>query len=142
MEGIGPEVQQLMFPGVTGEQMKLLAKEMDLLMTDGGLAKTTAGSMSAMSKVENPVSGVPGVKGAVKLIPGLNPAARAAKGKFYALITELMTSPSTLRWIEKGLTKGSPEEQEAVRNILRAHLQKGSAMGAGAGEAAYQGSGE
>ena len=142
MEGIGPEVQQLMFPGVTGEQMKLLAKEMDLLMTDGGLAKTTAGSMSAMSKVENPVSGVPGVKGAMKLIPGLNPAARAGRGKFYALITDLMTSPSTLRWIEKGLTKGSPEEQEAVRNILRAHLQKGAAMGAGAGEAAYQGSGE
>lgn len=142
LEGIGPEVQQLMFPGVTGEQMKLLAKEMDLLMTEGGLAKTTAGSMSAMSKVENPVSGVPGVKGAMKLIPGLNPAARATKGKYYALVTQLMTSPSTLRWIEKGLTKGTPEEREAVRNILRAHLQKGAAMGAGAGEAVYQGSGE
>lgn len=142
MEGIGPEVQQLMFPGVTGEQMKLLAKEMDLLMTEGGLAKTTAGSMSAMSKVENPVSGVPGVKGAVKLIPGLNPAARATKGQYYKLVTNLMTSPSTLRWIEKGLTKGTPEEREAVRNILRAHLQKGAAMGAGAGEAVYQGSGE
>lgn len=141
-EGIGPEVQQLMFPGVTGEQMKLLAKEMDLLMTDGGLAKTTAGSMSAMSKVENPVSGVPGIRGAAKLIPGLNPAARATKGKYYALVTQLMTSPSTLRWIEKGLTKGTPEEREAVRNILRAHLQKGSAMGAGAGEAVYQGSGD
>ena len=142
LEKIGPEVQNLMFPGVTGGQMKLLAKEMDLLMTEGGLAKTTAGSMSAMAKVEHPVSGLPVVKGAAKLVPGLNPAARAAKGKFYALVTQLMTSPSTLRWIEKGLTKGTPEEREAVRNILRAHLQKGAAMGAGAGEALYQGSGE
>jgi len=53
-----------------------------------------------------------------------------------------MTSPSTLRWIEKGLTSGNAEEQAAVREILRKHLQKGAAMGAGAGEAVEQGSGE
>ena len=123
--------------------MKLLAKEMSLLLdtkANPGGGKM-AGGMMATSKVEHPVSGVPGVKGIVKMIPGLNPAARAAHTKYYALITQLMTSPSTLRWIEKGLTKGTPEEQEAVRNILRAHLQKGAAMGAGAGEAVYQGSG-
>jgi hypothetical protein len=142
LEKIALEVQNLMFPGVTGDQMKMLAKEMALLSQDGGLGKTTAGSMSAMSKVENPLTQIPGAKGVVKMIPGANPAARATLGKYYAMVTKLMTSPTTLRWLEKGLTKGTPEEQEAMRNILRAHLQKGAAMGAGAGEAAYQGSGE
>ena len=142
LEKIGPEVQNLMFPGVTENQMKVLAKEMALLGNDGGLGKTTAGSMSAMSKVENPVTNLPGARGIAKIVPGLNPVARATLGKYYALITQLMTSPTTLRWVEKGLTKGTPEEQEAVRQILRAHLQKGAAMGAGAGEAVYQGSGE
>lgn len=142
LEKIAPEVQNLMFPGVTENQMKVLAKEMALLAQDGGLGKTTAGSMSAMAKVENPVTQIPVAKGVVKLLPGVNPAARATLGKYYALVTQLMTSPTTLRWIEKGLVKGTPEEQEAVRQILRAHLQKGAAMGAGAGEAVYQGSDE
>jgi len=143
LEKIGTEVQQLMFPGVTGEQMRLLAKEMDLLMnTRANLKGDTAGGMSAMAKVEHPVTNTPIARGAMKLIPGVNPAARAAHGKFYKMVTDLMTSPATLRWIEKGLTKGTPEEQAAVRKILQAHLQKGAAMGAGAGQSIYQGSGE
>ncbi len=144
LEGIGPEVQQLMFPGVTGEQMRMLAKEMDLLLDTKGLAGggKMAGGMMAQNAVNNPITKIPGVSGVVKMVPGTNSAARSLRGKYYALVTQLMTSPSTLRWIEKGLTKGTPEEREAVRNILRAHLQKGAAMGAGAGEAAYQGSGE
>ena len=139
LEKIAPEVQQLMFPGATLKQMQTLAKEMEFLTTRRGLGKTTAGSMSAMSKVENPLTGMPVLKAAAKLVPGLNPAARAIRGKLYALITQLATSPTTLRWIEKGLTQGTPEEQEAIRNILRAHLQRGAAMGAGAGEAVEQG---
>jgi hypothetical protein len=143
LEKIGPEVQNLMFPGVTGEQMRLLAKEMDLLMnTRANLKGDTAGGMSAMAKVEHPVTNTPIARGAMKLIPGVNPAARAAHGKFYKLVTDLMTSPATLRWIEKGLTQGTPEEQAAVRKILQAHLQKGAAMGAGAGQSVYQGSGD
>ena len=144
LEGISPEVQQLMFPGVTGEQMRLLAKEMSLLMETRGVAGggKQAGGMMATAKVEHPMTNIPGVRGAVKLVPGLNPAARSMHTAYYKLVTELMTSPSTLRWIEKGLVKGTPEEQEAVRQILRAHLQKGAAMGAGAGEAVYQGLGE
>ena len=144
LEKIGPEVQNLMFPGVTKSQMETLAKEMSLLMDTRGMAGggRTAGGMAAMAKVEHPTTNVPGLRGVVKLIPGLNPAARAAHGKYYELVTKLMTAPATLRWIEKGLTSGNPEEQAAVRKILQAHLQKGAAMGAGAGEAVYQGSGE
>ena len=142
LEKIGPEVQNLMFPGVTRTQMETLAKEMNLLMDTRAMKSNTAGGMAAMAKVEHPTTNIPGVRGVTKLIPGLNPAARAAHGKFYELVTKLMTSPATLRWIEKGLTSKNPEEQAAVREILRKHLQKGAAMGAGAGEAAYQGSGE
>lgn len=142
LKEISPEVQNLMFPGVTRNQMDVLAAEMELLMPRRGMSKTTAGGMSAMAKIENPTTKMPGLRGAAKLIPGLNPAARAVHGKYYQLVTQLMTSPTTLRWIEKGLTKGTAEEQAAVREILRKHLQKGAAMGAGGGEAVYQGSGE
>ena len=144
LEGIAPEVQQLMFPGVTGEQMRLLAKEMSLLMETRGMAGggKTAGGMMATAKVEHPMTNIPGLRGAVKLVPGLAPMARSVHTKYYELVTNLMTSPSTLRWIEKGLTSGNAEEQVAVREILRKHLQKGGAMGAGAGESLYQGAGD
>lgn len=139
LEKIAPEVQQLMFPGATLNQLKTVAKEMDFLMDTRANARgDMAGGMSAMAKVEHPIGGR--VLGSVtKYIPGLNPTARAARGKFYSTITNLMTSPATLRWIEKGLTSGSPEEKEAVRKVLSAVLQKGGAMGAGAGESTYQG---
>ena len=41
---------------------------------------------------------------------------------------------------ERGLN-GSPADREAVRQTISAVLQKGGAVGAGAGEAAVQGSG-
>lgn len=138
LEKIAPEVQQLMFPGTTLKQLQMLAKEMDFLMTRRGMASSTAGGMSAMSKVEHPVGGK-FLGPILGKIPIVNPAGRAVLGKFYALITGVMTSPTTLRWIEKGLTSGTPEEKEAVRQILRKHLQRGAAMGAGAGEAIEQG---
>ena len=139
LEKIAPEVQQLMFPGVTLKQMQTLAKEMDFLMTRRGMAKSTAGGMAAMSKVEHPLPGGKIVNKLGGALPGAHPIARAIRGKFYALITKLATSPTSLRWIEKGLTEGTPEEKEAIRQILQKHLQRGAAMGAGAGEALEQG---
>jgi len=139
LEKIAPEVQQLMFSGTTLHQLQVLAKEMDFLMTRRGMAQSTAGGMSAMAKVEHPTTNIPVARGIVKFVPGLNPAMRFVHGKFYQLITDLITSPTTLRWIEKGLTSGTPEEQAAVRAILQKHLQRGAAMGAGAGEAVEQG---
>jgi hypothetical protein len=58
-------------------------------------------------------------------------------GGYYGLIRKMATSPATLRWFEKGLT-GSPEEKAAVRAVISKTLQKGGAVGAGAGEAAEQ----
>lgn len=141
LEKISPEVQAMMFPGISANQMQTLAKEMAFLMDTRAARSQGAGSsMSAFAKVEHPITGIKGLRTVAKIIPGANPAARATLSKFYALVTKIMTSPALLRYVEKGLN-GSPEQQAAVREILRAHLQRGGAMGAGAVEGAYQTSG-
>lgn len=139
---VSPEVQQIMFPGVTLNQMQTLAKEMDFLL-DTRAGKGTAAGMAAMAKVEHPWgSGLGGkvIGTAAKAIPGSSAAARAALGSYYATVRKIMTSPALLRWLEKGLN-GSKADREAVRQSVQAVLQKGGAVGAGAGEAAVQGSG-
>ena len=99
--------------------------------------------MAAMAKVEHPWgTGIGGkvVGTAAKLVPGSSAVARAALGQYYATVRKIMTSPALLWWLEKGLN-GSPADREAVRQSVMAVLQKGGAVGAGAGEAAVQGSG-
>jgi hypothetical protein len=140
---VSPEVQQIMFPGVTLEQARTLAKEMDFLLDTRAGSRGTAQGMSAMAKVEHPWgSGLLGkaVGAGAKLVPGSSAAARSALGTYYATMRKLMTSPALLRWLERGLN-GSPADREAVRQSIAAVLQKGGAVGAGAGEAAVQGAG-
>lgn len=132
---MSPEVQQIMFPGATLEQMQLLAKEMDFLM-ETRAAQGTGASISAQTKVESPVGGRL-ISGTLKIIPGVNALGRAARGKYYSMVNDLISSPSTLRWIEKGL-KGNAEQREAVRRVVQRAMQKGSAAGAGAGESLNQ----
>lgn len=148
LAGISPEIQQLMFPGVTLNQAKTLAKEMEFLI--GGVKKDGSGSsMSAFAKVEHPASRAVLAAGGFYLggpigagIGGLvvPPVARMALGTYYATMRKLMTSPALLRWLEKGLN-GSAADREQVRQTISAVLQKGGAVGAGAGEAAVQESG-
>jgi hypothetical protein len=141
---VSPEVQQIMFPGVTLKQMQTLAKEMDFLMGSRGV-KDTAKSMAAVSKVEHPWSNIlarGGVVGDIlaaptKLIPGADAAGRYILGGYYGLIRKLATSPSVLRWVEKGL-EGGPDQREAVRIMIRRAMKIGGPIGVGAGEAAYQ----
>jgi hypothetical protein len=126
--------------------METLAKEMEFLMGSRALRRDpgAGSSMSAFEKVENPwgaVTGLGKVAKPLQIIPGSSPAMRATLGKFYDVVTRLMTSPTTLRYIERGL-KGTPEEREIVRQHLSPILQRGAAVGAGAAEGAYQGSGE
>jgi hypothetical protein len=140
---VSPEVQQIMFPGVTLEQARTLAKEMDFLLDTRAGSRGTAQGMSAMAKVEHPWgSGLLGkaVGAGAKLVPGSGAAARSALGTYYATMRKLMTSPALLRWLERGLN-GSPADREAVRQSIAAVLQKGGAVGAGAGETAVQGAG-
>ena len=143
LKDVSSEIQQLMFPGTTLPQLKTLAKEMDFLLNTRANARgDMAGGMSAMSKVEHPIGGQflgpLGITAGTKLIPGLDAGARATRGKFYATVTKMMTSPAFLRWVEKGLS-GTAEEKEATRQVLSKVLQKGGALGAGAGEAVFQG---
>jgi hypothetical protein len=139
-----PEIQALMFPGVSLEDMHMLAKEMKLLMSghtmQGG---DVAGGMMAQSAVENPfgrASGLGKLAGPAKLVPGANFGMRAGLTAYYNGVRGLLTSPSTLRWLRKGLMSRDPQAKEAARAELRAHLQRGGAMGASAMESAYQGS--
>jgi hypothetical protein len=142
-----PEIQALMFPGVTLDDMQMLAKEMKLLMggaTMRGGGGDMGGSIMAQSAVENPwgrASGLGKLAGPAKLVPGANFGARAALTAYYNTVRGVLTSPSTLRWLRKGLTSRDPQAKEAARAELRAHLQRGGAMGASAMESTYQGSG-
>jgi hypothetical protein len=142
---ISPEVQQIMFPGVTLGQARTLAKEMDFLLDTRSGSRGTAQGMAAMAKVEHPWGSLASsrnplslaLKGTASMIPGSSAVARATLGAYYGAMRKLMTSPALLRWLEKGLN-GSTADREAVRQSISAVLQKGGAVGAGAGEAAVQ----
>lgn len=138
---VSPEIQALMFPGVTLDDMHMLAKEMKLLMggkTLRGGGDDMGGSMMAQSAVENPWgrTGLGRVAGPVKMVPGANFGARAAMTAYYNMVRGVLTSPSTLRWLRKGLTSRDPQAKEAARAELSAALQRGGARGAGLGEGA------
>lgn len=145
---VSPEVQQIMFPGVTLNQARTLAKEMDFLLDTRSGSRGTAQGMAAMAKVEHPWGSMASsrnpvalaAKGTLSVIPGSSAAARATLGAYYGFMRKMMTSPALLRWLEKGLN-GSPADREAVRQSISAVLQKGGAVGAGGGEAAVQESG-
>ena len=97
--------------------------------------------MMAMSAVENPagrISGLGKLAGPAKLIPGGNFAMRAVLTSYYNTVRGLLTSPSTLRWLRKGLTSRDPEAKAAARAELSAALQRGGARGAGIGQGINQ----
>lgn len=141
---VTPEVQQIMFPGVTLAQMHMLAKEMDFLMSSRA-AQDTAKSMAAVSKVEHPWASIMGRGGIVaqvltaptKIIPGADAVGRSILGGYYGAVRKLSTNPAFLRWVEKGL-KGNEVSKQAVRDQLQAMMKEGQG-GAAAGEGAYQG---
>jgi hypothetical protein len=141
-------IQQLIFPGVTLNQARTLAKEMDFLLDTRSGSRGTAQGMAAMAKVEHPWGSLASsrnplslaLKGTASMVPGSSAAARATLGAYYGFMRKMMTSPALLRWLEKGLN-GSPADREQVRQTISAVLQKGGAVGAGAGEVAVQESG-
>lgn len=138
---VSSDTQALMFPGVTLDDMHMLAREMKVLMsgkTLRGGGDDMGGSMMAQSAVENPFgrTGLGKVAGPMKLVPGANFGARAAMTAYYNTVRGVLTSPSTLRWLRKGLTSRDPQAKEAARAELQAALQRGGAMGAGVGEGA------
>lgn len=133
---VSPEVQNIMFPGVSGDQMKLLAKEMDFLLSSKA-GKDTAKSMAAVSKVEHPWGSIPLGGAAGKLIPGFDAAGRAMLGKYYAFVTEMVNKPGLMRFVQRGL-KGDERGRELAKIAVQNSMRYGGPVGAGVGEAEFQ----
>ncbi len=147
---VSEEVQRLMFPGTTLDQMKTLAKDMDFLMAR---KKNVGTSMISGGKVERPLSSLPHVLGTDvgKILNiasfGLgDPAARAALSAYYKLVRNGVNNPAFLRWLEKGL-KGDDGARETVREAVQRALNepetqkrlgRAGALGAGVGQSQYQ----
>jgi len=140
---VAPEIQQLMFPGVSLNQMKVLAKEMNFLL-DTVRTGDQGSSMSAFQKVEHPPN-LTSVRGLVKSVPIIGPltdvGTRITLGWYYGLVRNLANKPALLRWLERGLS-GTKEQRDYVRQEIGKILQRGGAVGAGAAEATYQGAGD
>lgn len=135
---MSPEIQKLIFPGTTLEQMQTLAKEMDFLLNTRSGMRGTAQGMAAMSRVEHPITGKLGeVFDPFKFIPGSNAGARAVLGAYYAMWRKAMTSPAFLRFLEKGLT-GNAQEKQAAREIMQRMMRRGAVVGSAVGEQTYQ----
>lgn len=135
---ISPEVQQVMFPGVTLPQMQTLAKEMDFLLSTKGAAGRAGQSIMATEAVEHPFGRFIGRGGTfLPKIPGADFAGRAILTKYYAMVTNLASNPAFLRWIERGLN-GDKAAREMTRQEVQRAMQRGGAMGAGIGESVVQ----
>ena len=97
--------------------------------------------MLATSKVTHPFgSGLIGkvAQAGSKFIPGSGTAARGVLSEYYDLMVKLMQSPSTMRWVMKGL-EGSAESREIVKAQIQRWMQVGGPTGAAIGESQYQG---
>ena len=143
---VSAQVQDLMFPGVTLERAKTLAKDMEFLMAR---KKNVGTSMIAGGLVEHPP--LTGFAPADKLVSvgtlGLRkPATRALLSGYYKLIRKGVNNPAFLRWLEKGL-KGDTTVREMVRDAVQRALSepdvqkragRAGVLGAGVAQSQYQ----
>jgi len=134
---VSPDVQRLML-GTNLETAQKIAEDMAFITSAKGLQRGDhAGSMAAQALVEHPLAGKAGiVSKASKIIPGANAAGRYYLGSYMSLMSKLMESPATLRWLEKSYT--NPEKREAIRQEISKVLQRGGAVGSGMAQGAYQ----
>jgi len=150
-EGLGAtskEVQELMWPGVSMDDMHMLAKEMKLLTSGDTVSARTGGrsggdmsaGMMTRAAVEHPqgqAKALGEITGPMKWVLSA-PVLRSMLSTYFTGVRKLATSPSTLRWLRKGLTSRDPQAKEAARAELRAALQRGGAVGAGIGQGINQ----
>jgi hypothetical protein len=136
MTQIAPEVQNLMFPGVTLDQMKMLAKEMDALLSTRAMSQGAGKSIMAQERVEQPWGAIPGGKATGKLVFGVDAIGRGMLTKYYKFVTELMNNVPLMRYIEKGL-KGDEAARARTRALLGRYMKYGGAIGAGAAESQF-----
>lgn len=137
LKGVSAEVQAIMFPGATLDQMKVLAKEMDFLMGSRGAQEGTGKSIAATARVEHPWGSIPLGKGIGKILPGADYAGRQMLSSYYAAVTNLLSKPGLLRYVERGL-KGDPVARERAKAATQKAMRKGGALGAGLSQSQYQ----
>ena len=133
---ISPEVSELVL-GAKLQDARRLAKDMEFLKPRPGGAGS---SMAATEKVTHPFgSGVVGkaAQAALKLVPASGFGARTVLSEYYDLIAKLAQSPSTMRWVMKGL-EGDPQSRQMVKNQIQRWMSRGGTIGAGVGEGARQ----
>lgn len=144
-KGLGkatPEIQRLMM-GVNMDTARKIAEDMEFIM--GSKALRGGGddggqSIAAASRLTHPLGGR--VMSRVgRVVPGANAAARATWQAYFDTLDRVMSSPATLRFLEKSYSGGA-EQRQAIRNILARHLQKAGAMGTGGGMGLYEVGGE
>ena len=142
------EIQELMWPGVSLEDMHMLAKEMKLLTSGDTVSARTGGrsggdmsaGMMTRAAVEHPqgqAKALGEIAGPMKWALSA-PVLRAMLSTYFTGVRKLATSPSTLRWLRKGLTSRDPEAKATARAELRAALQRGGAQGAMIGQGINQ----
>jgi hypothetical protein len=139
LEKVSEEVQRIMFPGATLDDMRILAKDMDFLMATRA-ARDQAKSMAAQAMVEHPLAKLPKIFG-IETGKILNmatlgmgaPAARGVIGWYLKMVRNISNNPAFLRWVMKGL-QGDDNAREMVRQTVQQRMRIGGPIGAGAGE--------
>lgn len=138
------EAQEILFPGTTVEQMRMLAQHMDFLMGTR-LTRNTATSMAAQSRISHPES-TPELGFFTKNLPRtpfFGPYLRSMLGAYYGMWAKLPQQKWLLNFLEKGLKHDDPAIAAAVRDEFRREMAKQRAVmgayGAGVGESVYQG---
>jgi len=135
---ISPEVQSLMFPGVSLKSMQTLAKEMDFLTSTRSMQTGAGKSIMAQAAVEHPWGRVLGKGGEyLPKLPGGDAIGRATIGKYYDVVLKLSNNLPFMRWVEKGL-KGNEQARAMVKKEVQRAMQKGGALGAGVAESQFQ----
>ena len=142
MSNEAKEVQQLML-GTNLPTAQKIAEDMAFITSASGLKRPdAAGGMTTMQMKNHPIAGRAGVLSkASKIVPGLNAGGRSAIAAYLSLMSKLMQSPATLRWLEKGYAT-SPEFSNTARPYLQQIMARGGAAGAGASQALYQNAGQ
>jgi hypothetical protein len=110
------DIQRLLFPGVSLDQMVRLTKEMRIMFPKGEDA--TSIGMSGMAMLMHPANASFWPSWAKKAIMYLPTAvARGATGIALDKIANIATSPQLMRFVTKGLT-GTPIQQDAAKVVM------------------------
>jgi hypothetical protein len=137
---VTPEIQRIMFPGASLDEMQTLAKNMDFLLGSKAARADAGSSIAAQSRVLNPWGSITGLgkfAKPLKVIPGVETAGRFILTQYYKILSDVASSPATMQWLAKGLN-GSPVDREAVKAAIQRAQRTGQPIGAAISEGLYQ----